>query len=108
MISTQRSGGSGKPGPGFARNWNSSDSRKTSQRKSRSRIPATDRPTTLPPQPSDDPFTLSPTRKRIVTMADLGKRIADNIARRPSLYNIIKPFASWYSNAAGYRQVGLR
>lgn len=41
-------------------------------------------------------------------MADLGQRIANNIVRRPGLLNFIKPLASWYGNAAGWRKIGLR
>jgi hypothetical protein len=41
-------------------------------------------------------------------MADLGARIAENIVRRPSLLNIVKPLANWYANAAGWRKLGLR
>jgi hypothetical protein len=103
------SGGSGKPGPGFARNWNSSDSRKTYQWKSqkpKSRITATDNLT-----PCTTPTTLHlllHAAKRTVKMADLGQRIANNIVRRPGLLNFIKPLASWYGNAAGWRKIGLR
>lgn len=41
-------------------------------------------------------------------MADLGARIAENIVRRPGLLSMVKPFASWYANAAGWRKLGLR
>lgn len=34
--------------------------------------------------------------------------LAPFIIRRPWLYKIFKPAASWYMNASGYRQMGLR
>ncbi|RDL38061.1 Cytochrome b-c1 complex subunit 7 [Venustampulla echinocandica] len=33
---------------------------------------------------------------------------ANAIIKRPWLYRIMKPIANWYTNAAGYRQMGLR
>lgn len=34
--------------------------------------------------------------------------LAPFVLKRPWLRNLLKPVASWYSNAAGYRQLGLR
>ncbi|KAF2848903.1 ubiquinol-cytochrome c reductase complex 14 kDa protein-like protein [Plenodomus tracheiphilus IPT5] len=34
--------------------------------------------------------------------------LAPYIIKRPWLYKLFKPLASWYANAAGYRQLGLR
>ncbi|KAI1389813.1 14 kDa subunit of cytochrome bd ubiquinol oxidase [Hypoxylon trugodes] len=34
--------------------------------------------------------------------------LAPFISKRPWLLKFFKPVASWYSNAAGYRQLGLR
>ncbi|KAI1494960.1 cytochrome b-c1 complex subunit 7 [Biscogniauxia mediterranea] len=34
--------------------------------------------------------------------------LAPFIIKRPWLYNLLKPVASWYANAAGYRQLGLK
>ncbi|KAI1327358.1 14 kDa subunit of cytochrome bd ubiquinol oxidase [Xylariaceae sp. FL0255] len=34
--------------------------------------------------------------------------LAPYVAKRPWLLKLIKPLAGWYSNAAGYRQLGLR
>ncbi|KAI5927021.1 cytochrome b-c1 complex subunit 7 [Camillea tinctor] len=34
--------------------------------------------------------------------------LAPFIVKRPWLHNLLKPVASWYANAAGYRQLGLR
>jgi hypothetical protein len=34
--------------------------------------------------------------------------LASWIAKKPGLLKMMKPLASWYTNAAGYRQLGLR
>ncbi|KAI0426593.1 cytochrome b-c1 complex subunit 7 [Xylaria sp. FL1042] len=34
--------------------------------------------------------------------------LAPFVAKRPWLRNLLMPLAGWYSNAAGYRQLGLR
>jgi hypothetical protein len=34
--------------------------------------------------------------------------LAKFVMKRPWLNNWMKPLASWYSNAAGYRQLGLK
>ncbi|KAK8089692.1 hypothetical protein PG997_004653 [Apiospora hydei] len=34
--------------------------------------------------------------------------LAPFVMKRPWLRNMLKPVANWYSNAAGYRQLGLR
>ncbi|KAH6655701.1 cytochrome b-c1 complex subunit 7 [Truncatella angustata] len=34
--------------------------------------------------------------------------LAPFVMKRPWLRNMLKPVASWYANAAGYRQLGLR
>ncbi|KAI0405974.1 cytochrome b-c1 complex subunit 7 [Xylaria palmicola] len=34
--------------------------------------------------------------------------LAPFVLKRPWLRNLLTPVASWYSNAAGYRQLGLR
>ncbi|KAI1344795.1 cytochrome b-c1 complex subunit 7 [Xylariaceae sp. FL0016] len=34
--------------------------------------------------------------------------LAPFVIKRPWLHKMLKPVASWYSNAAGYRQLGLR
>ncbi|KAI0386599.1 14 kDa subunit of cytochrome bd ubiquinol oxidase [Hypomontagnella monticulosa] len=34
--------------------------------------------------------------------------LAPFVLKRPWLRNMLTPIASWYSNAAGYRQLGLR
>ncbi|KAI1306221.1 cytochrome b-c1 complex subunit 7 [Xylaria venustula] len=34
--------------------------------------------------------------------------LAPFVAKRPWLRNLLTPLASWYTNAAGYRQLGLR
>ncbi|KAI1188660.1 cytochrome b-c1 complex subunit 7 [Nemania serpens] len=34
--------------------------------------------------------------------------LAPFVLKRPWLRNLLKPLAGWYSNAAGYRQLGLR
>jgi len=33
--------------------------------------------------------------------------LAPFVAKRPWLHSLLKPLASWYGNAAGYRQLGL-
>ena len=34
--------------------------------------------------------------------------LAPFVLKRPWLRNMLTPIAGWYSNAAGYRQLGLR
>ncbi|EDN94702.1 hypothetical protein SS1G_10576 [Sclerotinia sclerotiorum 1980 UF-70] len=34
--------------------------------------------------------------------------LASWISKKPGLLKMMKPLASWYANAAGYRQLGLR
>lgn len=34
--------------------------------------------------------------------------LAPFVLRRPWLTNMLKPIASWYADAAGYRKLGLR
>ncbi|KXJ90795.1 cytochrome b-c1 complex subunit 7 [Microdochium bolleyi] len=34
--------------------------------------------------------------------------LAGFVMKKPWLYNMLKPVANWYTNAAGYRQLGLR
>ncbi|KAK6605102.1 ubiquinol-cytochrome C reductase complex 14kD subunit [Botrytis cinerea] len=34
--------------------------------------------------------------------------LASWISKKPGLLKMMKPLASWYTNAAGYRQLGLR
>ncbi|KAK4138905.1 14 kDa subunit of cytochrome bd ubiquinol oxidase [Trichocladium antarcticum] len=34
--------------------------------------------------------------------------LAAGVAKRPWLMKLLTPIASWYTNAAGYRQMGLR
>ncbi|KAI1113033.1 cytochrome b-c1 complex subunit 7 [Nemania sp. NC0429] len=34
--------------------------------------------------------------------------LAPFVLKRPWLYKALKPVANWYTNAAGYRQLGLR
>ncbi|KAI1763977.1 putative ubiquinol--cytochrome-c reductase [Hypoxylon sp. FL1150] len=41
-------------------------------------------------------------------MASSYPTLAPFILKRPWLANMLKPVANWYSNAAGYRQLGLR
>ncbi|KAI0108533.1 putative ubiquinol--cytochrome-c reductase [Daldinia grandis] len=41
-------------------------------------------------------------------MATSYPTLAPFISKRPWLRNLLKPVASWYTNAAGYRQLGLR
>ncbi|KAL5490383.1 QCR7 [Sanghuangporus weigelae] len=38
----------------------------------------------------------------------LGLSFAPQIRKSPSLYRLFKPFADWYAQIAGYRQMGLR
>ena len=41
-------------------------------------------------------------------MAAISSSITSFVRARPSLTNLLRPLASWYANAAGYRQLGLR
>ncbi|KAI1808092.1 putative ubiquinol--cytochrome-c reductase [Daldinia bambusicola] len=41
-------------------------------------------------------------------MASFYPTLAPFVMKRPWLNNLLKPVASWYTNAAGYRQLGLR
>ncbi|KAL7622957.1 Cytochrome b-c1 complex subunit 7 [Parahypoxylon ruwenzoriense] len=41
-------------------------------------------------------------------MASTYPTLAPFILKRPWLTNLLKPVANWYTNASGYRQLGLR
>ncbi|OTB09091.1 hypothetical protein M426DRAFT_316383 [Hypoxylon sp. CI-4A] len=41
-------------------------------------------------------------------MATSYPTLAPFVFKRPWLQNLLKPVANWYTNAAGYRQLGLR
>lgn len=51
----------------------------------------------------------STTRTRPSTTANMSApSLAPLIMKRPWLHRWMKPLANWYTNAAGYRQLGLR
>lgn len=38
----------------------------------------------------------------------LGPSLAPQVTKSPTLYRWLKPFANWYAQIAGYRQMGLK
>ncbi|KAF2967105.1 hypothetical protein GQX73_g6480 [Xylaria multiplex] len=61
-------------------------------------------PSTSKPSPSSSPQPAN-TTKPPSTMSY--PSLAPFVVKRPWLRNLLTPIASWYSNAAGYRQLGL-
>ncbi|KAH6891443.1 cytochrome b-c1 complex subunit 7 [Thelonectria olida] len=79
-------------------------------------LPSAHRPFRAFPEPrrrttestTNDPTNALPSPLFVPILFTMKYSLAPFILRRPWLASFFKPVASWYTNAAGYRQLGLR